>query len=249
MDLPFPPIEFRRLVGPTETKFFDNTSRALVFPDVKPDAYASVFDFGCGCGRLARQLIQQQPQPARYLGVDRHTGMVAWCRENLAPHAPHFDFRHHDVLHDVLNPTGTPGHLPLPVSDGEVTLFIAWSVFTHLLEADAEFYLHELARVLHPRGMAVCTWFTFDKSDYPMMQEFQNALYINPGDPTNAVIFDRAWMLDRLEQAGLVATRIVPPKIKGFQWMLYLERTGSGGTAAKFPEDCAPQGLARPPLG
>ena len=60
MDLPFPPIEFRRLVGPTDTKFLDNTSRALVFPDVKPDAYASVFDFGCGCGRLARQLIQQQ---------------------------------------------------------------------------------------------------------------------------------------------------------------------------------------------
>ena len=154
-----------------------------------------------------------------------------------APHADGFEFRHHDVLHDVLNPTGTPGHLPLPIGDGDVTLFIAWSVFTHLLEADADFYLRELARVLHPGGVAVSTWFTFDKSDYPMMQEFQNALYIHPGDLTNAVIFDRAWILDRLEQAGLVATRIVPPKIKGFQWMLYLERT----RAAAVPPPSSPK--------
>ena len=49
-----------------------------------------------------------------------------------------------------MNPDGAFATLPLPAGDGEVTLFLAWSVFTHLLEADAAFYLRELARVLHP---------------------------------------------------------------------------------------------------
>jgi SAM-dependent methyltransferase len=248
-DLPLPPIEFRRLVGPTEAQFFDNPGSQLVFPDVKEEAYASVFDFGCGCGRLARQLIQQRPRPERYMGVDRHRGMIAWCQENLSPHAPAFEFQHHNVLHELLNPSGTPGHLPFPVADGEITLLIAWSVFTHLLEADAAFYMQELGRVLGPDGVAVTTWFLFDKGDFPMMQEFQNALMFNTVDPTNAVIFDRAWFLKQAALAGLVATRIVPPNIKGFQWTIHLEKHVEGRLSQEFPEDRAPRGIARPPIG
>lgn len=242
-------MEFRRLVGPTEPGFFDNPSGALVFPDVAEPLYASVFDFGCGCGRLARQLLQQQPRPARYLGVDRHKGMVDWCQENFAGRAPGFQFEHHNVFHDLLNPGGTPGHLPLPVPDEDVTLFIAWSVFTHLLEPDAEFYLREVGRVLSPKGVAVCTWFIFDKGDFPMMQEFQNALMINAVDPTNAVIFDRGWLTKQIGLAGLVVTRIEPPHIKGFQWKLHLERNVDGRVSLEFPEDRAAQGIARAPLG
>jgi SAM-dependent methyltransferase len=247
-DLPLPPIEFRRLVGPTDPRFFDNSDRQPVFPDLKEAAYASVFDFGCGCGRLARQLIQQRARPARYLGVDRHRGMVAWCQDNLSPHAAGFEFQHHDVFHDLLNPSGTRGHLPFPVGDHEITLLIAWSVFTHLLEADAQFYLQELGRVLRRDGVAVTTWFFFDKGDFPMMQEFQNALMINAVDPTNAVIFDRGWFLKQAALAGLVATRIVPPDIKGFQWVVHLELEGEGRAMQEFPEDVAPRGLARPPI-
>jgi SAM-dependent methyltransferase len=248
-DLPLPPMEFRRLVGPTEPRFFDNPTSAPVFPGLPEEVYSTVFDFGCGCGRLARQLIQQRPRPSRYVGVDRHKGMVAWCQENLAPHAPGFEFQHHNVFHEALNPSGTPGHLPLPAADEEVTLFLAWSVFTHLLEPDAEFYLQELGRILSPSGLAVCTWFLFDKGDFPMMQEFQNALLINAVDPTNAVIFDRAWLIKQIERASLVATRIIPPDIKGFQWTIHLEKNVDGRRSVEVPEDSAPRGIARPPIG
>ena len=247
-DLPLPPIEFRQLVGPTDPKFFDNPTATPVFPDLTRDNYDSVLDFGCGCGRLARQMIQQRPRPARYLGIDRHKGMVGWCNENLASRATGFEFRHHDVFHPTLNPGGTPGHVELPAADGDISLFIAWSVFTHLLEPDAEYYLHELGRVLSPKGLAVTTWFVFDKGDYPMMQEFQNALMINVADPTNAVIFDKAWLRSRLDAAGLVATQIVPPEIKGFQWTIRLEKNIDQKPSVEFPEDLAPKGLARPPV-
>jgi SAM-dependent methyltransferase len=248
-DLPIPPLEFRRLVGPIDPALFDNPSRRPVFPGQPVEVYRSVLDFGCGCGRVARQLIQQDPRPQRYLGFDRHRGMIAWCQEHLAPHAPGFEFQHHDVDHPLWNPGGAPGHLSFPAPDGDVTLFIAWSVFTHLLEADAVFYLRELARVLAPDGVAMTTWFLFDKSGFPMMQEFQNAIFINATDPTNAVIFDRDWLLAELERCGLVVQRAQAPAIRGFQWTLYLAPKTGDRVSVALPEDTAPIGIARPPIG
>jgi SAM-dependent methyltransferase len=246
MELPFPPFEFRQIVGPTKLATFDNPTRGLVFPGVPVEAYESVLDFGCGCGRVARQLIQQEPRPARYVGIDRHAGMIGWCREHLAPHAPGFEFAHHDVHHMLLNPGGTPGHLPLPAGDGETTLFIAWSVFTHLLEEDAVFYLEEVARVLGPNGVAATTWFLFDKRDFPFMMPFQNALFVNATDPTNAVVFDRAWLMAQLDRVGLVLTSATSPPFRGLQWVLTFERQTGGRQSIALPEDPAAQGVMAP---
>jgi len=96
--LPVPPFEMRELVGPSTVEAFDNPARGLVYQYLPVQAYEEVFDFGCGCGRVARQLILQRPQPRRYLGIDLHRGMVAWCRKNLSPIVPQFQFAHHDVF-------------------------------------------------------------------------------------------------------------------------------------------------------
>ncbi len=138
--------------------------------------------------------------------------------------------------------------LPFPVSIDAVTLFLAWSVFTHVNEAAAIFYLNELGRVLHPAGVAITTWFLFDKADFPMMQEFQNALFINDVDPTNAVIFDKSWLRETADRAGLVLASIVPPTIRGFHWKVYLKKAGSDAAHAEFPSDVAARGLQQPPL-
>lgn len=245
---PLPPPELRQLVGPLEDHVYDNPSGALVFPEVPPQAYDSVFDWGCGCGRLARQLIQQHPRPRKYVGVDLHRGMIEWCRRNLSPYAPSFEFHHQDVGNVGLNPRGTARFLPFPVQDAAVTLFLAWSVFTHVSEAAATFYLNELGRILHPDGIAVTTWFLFDKAEFPMMQEFQNALFINDSDPTNAVLFDKAWLRGTADQAGLTLSHIVPPAIRGYQWKIYMKKAVAGTAHAEFPPDLAARGIERPPL-
>jgi SAM-dependent methyltransferase len=246
--LPLPPIEMRELVGATAAGVFDHPSGKPVFPAVATWQYASILDFGCGCGRVARQLaIAAAPMPGRYLGIDLHRGMIVWDNEHLAPHLPQFRFEHHNVFSATFNPDPEmPRMARFPVEDEEITLVLAISVFTHLIQDQAEHYLDEIARVLRSDGVVISTWFLFDKSFFPMMQDFQNALYINDLDPTNAVIFDRGWLGQALARRRLRIRSAKAPKPRGFQWTLQLEH-GTG--SVPLPPDEAPFGRRPPPVG
>ncbi len=247
-ELPIPPLEMRKLVGNFEEHAFNNASGARVFEGVDGSSDDFVFDFGCGCGRIARQLLQQREPPKRYVGVDLHRGMIQWCRRNLQPRHASFEFHHQDVFNAGLNPRGRVKHAPFPAPDKAVSLFTAVSVFTHVLEESAAFYLREMARVLGPNGKAVTTWFLFDKASFPMMQPFQNALFINPRDLSNAVIFDREWLKAEAGNAGLRICAAKPPSIRGFHWHIHFELAVNGAEHVEFPDDDAPAGTAPPPL-
>ncbi|MEA2192845.1 MAG: hypothetical protein QOI73_2966, partial [Solirubrobacteraceae bacterium] len=247
--LPLPPLELRELVGPTDPAHYDNPTGAPIHDGLPAEAWRAYLDFGCGCGRSARRLMQQDPRPARYVGVDLHRGMVRWCEEHLAPHAAGFEFVHHDVYSPCLNPDPLlPWVRPLPVADRSITLMEATSVFTHLTEGQAEFYLDEVARVLSATGRLVSTWFLFDKSGFPYMQDTQNALYVNDRDPTNAVAYDRAWLVAGLAARDLVIARVRAPEMRGFHTRLEIVRARSGQVPAELPADDAPIGRRAPPL-
>jgi hypothetical protein len=174
--------------------------------------------------------------------------MIQWCQRHLAPHAPGFRFEHHDAFQLAFNSGGQRKPVGFPAPAEAFSLVIAWSVFTHLLEDQAGYYLREIARVLTADGVAITTWFLFDKAGFPMMQEFQNALFINAVDPTNAVIFDRTWLQTRLREAGLLMTHIVPPAVRGYQWTIHLQRHAADRIEPDFPEDRAPFGIMRAPV-
>lgn len=244
--LPVPPLEMRQLVGPTDPAAFDNPAGAPIVASIPLDKYRAVFDFGCGCGRLARQLIQQRPRPERYVGIDLHAGMVGWCQNHLAPHAPGFEFFHHDVYNYWFNPgEGKPSGAPFPVPDRSFSLLLGWSVFTHLTEEQCVHYMREVARVLEPGGIAHTTWFLFDRADFPFMQS--HALYVSYLDPSAAVVFDHAWVRELAREHGLALSSIVPPAIKGYHWQIQLTPFGPGVTEAAWPVDSAPRGVAIPP--
>jgi tRNA (mo5U34)-methyltransferase len=246
--LPIPPFEMRQLVGPTDEVAFDNPSRAPILnvPEVRFDA---VLDFGCGCGRLARQMLQQHPRPRRYVGFDLHAGTIRWCSGNLAPCAPGFSFMHHDVQNISFNPDpGKPLVRPMPAESGTFSLLIALSVFTHTIQAHAEYYLREAARVLRPDGEMAASFFLFEKRFFPMMQDFQNALYINIDDPWNAVIFHCQWLEASLDALGLGVVRGQPPDVRGFQWVLHIRRRSAGEPVIPIPEDRAPFGRVHRPV-
>jgi SAM-dependent methyltransferase len=161
-ELPIPPIAMRELVGTSETEAFDQPRGKRVYPTIKRRRqYEMVLDFGCGCGRIARQLaLASRPMPKRYVGVDLHAGMIEWCAGHLTPVLPGFTFVHHNVYNPGLNPDpDLPRTAPLPAEDGSVSLLIAHSVFTHLLQEDAVKYLDEVRRVSRPDGVVVATFF------------------------------------------------------------------------------------------
>lgn len=243
--LPMPPLEMRQLVGPLDPESFDNPGGRPIFDFLPPDVYESVFDFGCGCGRLARQLIQQRPRPALYVGIDLHRGMVRWCQDNLTPWAPYFHFFHHDVYNPGLNPNGERERvLPFPVTGGDFSLVIAWSVFTHLAEWQAAQYFHEVARVLRSDGIFLSTWFLFDQALFPAIQGYTNALYISDSDPSGLVLFNRGWVPQAAAAAGLTITGVRRPTLRGYQWTILMERSRPGLEGMELPEDDAPMGNA-----
>lgn len=232
---PMPPMELRVLVGPRDDQDFDKPTGRPVYPDLPAEAYRSVFDFGCGCGRTARQLIQQSPRPARYVGVDPHPGLIDWANANLAPAAPGFEFRHHDVY--------SPGYAPgnslrladrFPMEDGGASLVVAHSVFTHLSRDQAGFYLAEVARVLATDGVAFTSWFFFDNASTPFFADGPHALYADEKDFSAAVLYDRKWFLSAVRQVGLAVVRTRPPGLPGHQWAVWLARR-AGGEADQFP--------------
>jgi SAM-dependent methyltransferase len=167
--IPMPPLELRQIVGPTDPEDFDNPRGEPIYDGfgVPVDAYEAVFDFGCGCGREARRLLQQNPRPRRYVGVDAHKTLIHWCQRNLSPISPDFQFLHHDV-YSPLYSTENKLQLtePFPVGDREFSLIVAISIFTHLCLQQTEYYLAEITRILKPRGVALTTWFFFDRASF-----------------------------------------------------------------------------------
>lgn len=243
---PIPPVELRRTVGVEDVAFFDNPQGLPAFGlDVYAENYESVLDFGCGCGRIARQLLlQTENVPRRYLGVDLYKPSVDWCQRNLTPCAPWFEFRHLDAFNIGLNPSGLA---QARIETKETfSLINAHSVFTHILEEDLAFYFNECMRLLKPNGVIRATWFLFNKELFPMMQSFQNCLYINRQDPSNATIYDMELVKDLYRSSGLTMYKIYRPYVRGHQWLIYAKR--SKGVNVPFPEDDGPIGLARPPV-
>lgn len=242
-----PPRPMRELIGRSEPEAFDHQHGEPVFATIDEAQYEFVLDFGCGCGRIARQLaMAAAPMPKRYVGTDLHAGMIAWANKNLAPRLENFSFVHQDVFNPGFNPDpALPRTAPFPVEDASVSLLVAISVFTHLVQSQAEHYLDEVKRVLRPDGVMIGSFFLFDKTGFPMLQDFQNALYINETDLTNAVLFDRAWLLEGLESRGLRMRAVRPPQIRGFHWLMEIE---TGRNSVVLPRDQAPLGRHPPPV-
>ncbi|MBI2717850.1 MAG: class I SAM-dependent methyltransferase [Rhizobiales bacterium] len=127
---------------------------------VKPTS--SVLDVGSGLGRITRGFVDYIDE-GTYTGIDIVGTSVEWCQTAYKDY-PQFRFIHADIFSKFYNPEATtqPENYRFPFPDASFDFVFSMSLFTHLLQAAAENYLKEIARVLKPERRTVNTFFLLD---------------------------------------------------------------------------------------
>lgn len=138
----------------------------------------SVLDVGSGTGRIARPLTRYLSARGRYVGMEINAAGVNWCRRNIAPRFPNFEFVHADLYNKMYNPSAKPtsADYRFPFDDGAFDFAFATSVFTHMFPRDVEHYLAEITRVLRPGGRLFSTYFLVSSETSASLAEGRSAL-------------------------------------------------------------------------
>ncbi|HEV8025705.1 MAG TPA: class I SAM-dependent methyltransferase [Candidatus Nanopelagicales bacterium] len=117
-----------------------------------------LLDWGCGAGRLAIGIREhyKDGRIADYHGVDVQPDLIDWARTNLT--AEGFRFTCVDVANERYNPAGLPDRT-LAAEPNSVDVFYAYSVFSHMNDADTAAYLKLIGQALSTDGKAFVTCF------------------------------------------------------------------------------------------
>jgi SAM-dependent methyltransferase len=111
-----------------------------------------VLDVGSGSGRMAYAL--RDWLTGTYQGFDVVPEAVDWCRREITPRHPNFEFQVADIRSERYNPSGRheAAEYRFPYEDASFDFAFLTSVFTHLQRPAVDNYVAELARVLRPGG-------------------------------------------------------------------------------------------------
>ena len=212
-----PPLQLRRYVGPLRS--FESSGAEFVnylrlIARLKP--HERILDIGCGCGQMALYLKDYLDENGSYVGVDIHGPSIAWCQKNIANRRSNFQFTHIDVRNLTYNPAGThrAETYRLPYDDSSFHVVLLKSVFTHMRPAEVSNYLGEVARLLNANGRCLATFFLLNDEQAALATDGANTLPFEYGEgvwryryehsPESAVAYDESFVMELLEQHGLV---------------------------------------------
>jgi ubiquinone/menaquinone biosynthesis C-methylase UbiE len=151
-ELPLPPREMMATVGKGSTDDLELShlligealkSRVveLLGPDWSWEGRRAL-DFGCGSGRLLRQLVEEAGE-AELFGSDISEEMVSWVQRHLCP--------------PIAGAQVNGERPPLDFPDDHFDLVTALSVFTHIANGWSDWLL-EMHRILKPGGTLIATF-------------------------------------------------------------------------------------------
>src|SRR5215467_10088435 len=146
--LALPPHEYQELVcGRNDTHLFEEVGRSLanwLSDEGMLAPGANFLDIGCGCGRLARYLLDK---PIRtYRGFDRHPGMVHWCSQEISKRDPRFSFDFFPLKSSCYEPLDNERgafaveDFHFPYLDASFDSCLLASVFTHMPPNEVRHY-------------------------------------------------------------------------------------------------------------
>ncbi len=192
--------------GDTYLSYFADLGR------LRPDEH--VLEVGCGFGRIARPLAGFLSGQGSYTGIDIVKSGVDWLTKAYSGY-PNFSFRLSDLRNTTYNPTGTcdASSYTFPFESETFDFVILISVFTHMLPAEVENYLREIARVLRRGGRCYITYFLLNEESTACVNTgkasflFTHALpgyrSTNTSSPLDAVAFDETYIRKLYAESGL----------------------------------------------
>jgi SAM-dependent methyltransferase len=187
--------------------------RLVEYAGLAPDS--AVLDMGSGMGRLALALVPVLGPAGRYEGLDIVPAGVTWCQENITPRRPEFRFTLADIRNTEYNPDGriVAAEYRFPYEDQTFDLVVLASVFTHLLPAETEQYVSEIARVLRSGGRCYASYSLIDEASIAAMAAGRATLrfrhrigphwLVDPGVPGLAVAYEEPFLRDLYARNGL----------------------------------------------
>jgi ubiquinone/menaquinone biosynthesis C-methylase UbiE len=130
--------------------FYENPAIADLVAHASFESARAVFEFGCGTGRLAKQLLAEVlPRDCLYHAIDISPKMVQLAKQRLEP------WRGRATV-DV-----SSGAMLVPFADARFDRFVATYVLDLLAVEDIRALLAEARRVLVPGGLICLVSLTF----------------------------------------------------------------------------------------
>jgi SAM-dependent methyltransferase len=165
-----------------------------------------VLDVGCGCGRMAVPMIPFLAEKGEYYGFDIAPDAIKWTQKHVTARYPHFHFDLADIHNKLYNPRGKlkSGEYRFPYQDNFFDFTLLTSVFTHLLAADMENYLAEIARTLKVGGRCMISFFLLNddskaltakgNSSIDFKYQLENCVTSNQKVPESAIAFEESFI-------------------------------------------------------
>jgi ubiquinone/menaquinone biosynthesis C-methylase UbiE len=169
--LPAKAINFTGSAGPDFTSRGDALVKALGdLAGMTPSS--RVLDVGCGVGKLAIAMTHYLDKDGSYEGLDIVPEAIEWCKKQIVGAYGNVHFTLADVYNKEYNPKGRmqPADYRFPYDDETFDVVALYSVFTHMLPADVDQYVGEIARVLKTNGRIFATNFIINPESQRMMR-------------------------------------------------------------------------------
>jgi SAM-dependent methyltransferase len=200
------PAKHLRLCGRaiTDERHYVETARQEARRLIEKCACSSqstVFDVGCGYGRLAIGLYSELKK-VQYTGIDVVPAAVNWCKRHIRYQA-NFKFYHLDIRNERYNPKGVKLEegFRFFLSDRSQDIIYLFSVFTHMVEKEMVIYLRDFHRLLRPNGRLVLK--AFVEENCPSVEINPNRYIFEKNDGVLHVVrYEKSYLNTLLTKCG-----------------------------------------------